>query len=150
MEALRITATDAGRVAAWNRLVAELSKHQQPADAPAGAGEPAASPPRPADPGPVLNLLPVGVLVVDAQGQVVTANGAAGRMLRRGRDRLLAAPIHKLIDAEAFAALWEQSHQPAGRRGGHAEITLHHDDEHQATARVNRPPHGVGPTGPRR
>ena len=135
-DALTITATHAGRVDAWNRLVVELT--QRPAGSePLGRADatPVATPAA-ADPSGVLNLLPFGVLVVNAEGLVVTANGAAGRMLRRGRDRLLDAPIHKLIDAEAFTALWSKSQEPAGRRGGHAEFTLHPGDEQQATARV--------------
>ncbi len=129
-------AASAGHVPAWNRLVAHLADARRHADAGHAADRLASTGPRAADAGPVLDLLPFGVLVVNPDGTVTTANGAAGRMLRRSRDRLVNAPIDKLITADAFTKLRAEIATGQGSRGGHAELSLHPDDEHPTTARV--------------
>jgi len=71
----------------------------------------------------VIESLPDGVLIVDAQGQVRTANPAANALLSSAGTQLLAvADLHKEPAWEALLQLTQQSFQT--RQGQQAEVAI--------------------------
>lgn len=144
-ESLAITATNNGGVIAWNRLVHELTEAHQRDVQGHTAQRLGTLGPKAAEASPILDLLPFGILVIAPDATVTTANGAAGRMLRRSRERLVGAPLDRLIESDAFTQLWSDLKSRPGSRGGSAELPLNQgDDDTPAMARITVRPMGKG------
>lgn len=144
LHSLRIAEESSPAVANWNQLVDRLAealdaRHLAEVSRTLAAASPQAAPPHAA-----LDALPHGVILVDADQKLTMVNGAACRLLMRSRDRLVEAPLHKLIEDESLLKLVHAlGTQPEGR-GGITEFTLHPGQEHEAVIRATVRPVGRG------
>lgn len=119
----------------WNRLIhAWTQAHQAVCSQHADTQAQALTKPA-ADRTAIFDLLPYGLLVIDAAGKVQSANGAACRVLMRSRERLIDAPLNRLIEDEPLARIIATCTRNPKSRGGSVEVTLPQDDGHEAIIR---------------
>ena len=74
--------------------------------------------------GAILENLAAGVLALDAQGRVLTVNGAAERMLRQREDELVGRPIHEAWTDPQRARLAALLDDPAGASPAQVSLVL--------------------------
>ncbi len=142
LEALRLTASTDPTSANWNRLIDELAESRQTARH-AKAYEQLTQPAtRAADHDGAFDALPHGVVVVNPDALITAVNGAASRMLMRSRDRLVGAPIDKVIPEESLGGLIRNVLADPTSRGGTVEIQLNPGENEQAIIRATVRPVG--------
>ncbi len=144
VELLQITAHHNDITGQWNRLIeswhqAQLAAHNTQATEQLSTTHASAA----GDP-KVFDLLPQGLLVIDADGSVSSANGAACRVLMRSRERLIDAPFEKVFSGEELCELVQDVLDRDQARGGSLETTLAQGDDLEAVIRGTVRPLGVG------
>lgn len=142
LETLRLTASHDGVCTHWNRLIDELAQARLITRDAQAFEQLTQSTTRAADHGGAFDALPHGVVVVNPDGQIAAANGAASRVLMRSRDRLVGAPMDKIIPDEKLRELINSVLQQADHRGGAVELQFNPGEDEQAIMRATVRPVG--------
>lgn len=140
LAALRIT-RDADPVStAWNRVIDALEEtHDRRATASVVDQLTQKSP---SDQDGALDALPHGVVIVNAERHIASANGAASRVLMRNRDRLIGAPLDKVIADPSLTELIDRVLDTPDTRGGAVELRFNPGEEQEAVMRATVRPVG--------
>ena len=147
LESLIITGQADGVSQHWNALIQQQQAHHTAdLEARLESGD------RPADDATprhdaTLNALPHGVIMVGAGRRIVSANGAACRLLCRSMDRIIDAPVDKIVDDQNLLAVLDRVLTGRDSRGATVELTFEADADHSAIVRATvRPLDASGQT----
>ncbi|MEM9417873.1 MAG: ATP-binding protein [Planctomycetota bacterium] len=143
LHALRITATPDAISQQWNRLVGELEEARQATRDAEALQELTLSTSGSEDHSDTFDALPHGVILINPEATIVAANGAASRVLMRSRDRLIGAPMDKVLPRtqpllERVQGVLDQTDS----RGGSVELELSNDEDDQTIMRATIRPVG--------
>ncbi|MEL7087281.1 MAG: ATP-binding protein [Planctomycetota bacterium] len=139
---LRITAHSDPRARAWNRIVDELAEARERSLAQDTHRALTAATLGTAERDGTLDALPHGVVIVNPDGNLHTVNGAACRMLMRGRERLVGAPLDKLTQDRELLTLVDRILKRTDVRGGSVEMVLSPGEDAEAVVRATVRPLG--------
>lgn len=142
LEALRLTRDADATTTAWNGVVDQLAQARQTLATTAAFDQLNQQLPESSDTAGTLDALPQGVIIINAEQKIASANGAASRMLMRSRERLVGAPLDKIVDDPKLQVLIEQVLTTPETRGGSIEFTFTFDEDQQAILRATVRPVG--------
>ncbi|MEM9881338.1 MAG: ATP-binding protein [Planctomycetota bacterium] len=143
-EALRITRESDATAAAWGRLLDDWIDARERADDDHAARQLDDAGRGPADRDGLLDAVAHGVVVIDPKLQITLVNGAACRLLVRSRERLLGAPLDKLLPDDGLTDLIRRVLASPDGRGGAAELTFNAGEEQESVFRATVRPVGRG------
>jgi len=143
LEALRLTAAASDPSAAsWNRLIDELDQARQAARVELAVEQLTTSATESSSHDGAFDALPHGIVIINPDAQITSANGAASRVLMRSRERLVGAPIDKLIPDDTLRTLIQGVLENPDGRGGAVEFELNPGENEQAIMRATVRPLG--------
>ena len=134
LDSLLITASPDQTSQHWNDLIQQQQNHQLARLESQVHNGQAPDPAEAARPDATLNALPHGVIMVGQGRRVITANGAASRLLCRSMDRLIDAPLDKIIEDHNLLAVLDRV--LTGKDGRGATVELNFDAGEDQTAIV--------------
>lgn len=140
LAALRITRDTDPVSEAWNRVVDALQQTLDTRTTAAATGQLTQQSAGEQD--GTLDALPHGVVIVNAERHIISANGAASRVLMRSRDRLVGAPLDKVIEDETLVTLIDDVLGTPDARGGAVELKFNPGEEQEAVMRATVRPVG--------
>ncbi|MEM6853154.1 MAG: PAS domain-containing protein, partial [Planctomycetota bacterium] len=143
-EALRITRRDDATTKAWSRLLDDWIDARERAAEDETARQLDEAGRSPADRDGLLDAVAHGVVVVDPQLEITLVNGAACRLMVRSRERLLGAPVDKLLPDDGLTDLIRRVLASPDGRGGAAELTFNPGEEQESVFRATVRPVGRG------
>ncbi|MEM1447396.1 MAG: ATP-binding protein [Planctomycetota bacterium] len=142
LPALRITSSNEPVATQWNRLIDELDTLRRADREAQTLNQLHRTTTQSADQGGALDALPHGVVVINPDARVAAANGAASRVLMRSRDRLVGAPMDKVIPDASLRELIDHVLNQTDHRGGCVELQLNPDEDEQTIMRSTVRPVG--------
>ncbi|MBB6429248.1 PAS domain-containing sensor histidine kinase [Algisphaera agarilytica] len=143
LHTMRITATPDAISQQWNRLIDELEEARQATRDAEALQELTLSATGSQDHSDTFDALPHGVVLINPDATIAAANGAASRVLMRSRDRLVGAPMDKVLPkAQPLMERVQLVLDQTDSRGGSVEIEVAADEEETTIMRATIRPVG--------